>query len=335
MHYDVQNYRLPTESRTPMLQVSHGCSYNKCNYCSLYYKTPFGMSDMEEIREDIKALKKLGDLERIYLMNGDPFALATERLEEIIGEIKKEIPTARSFPMFASVLNVQNKTDEELRHLRSLGITDLYMGSESFHNPSLALAGVGYDAEDSYQALKRLKAAGIGYSLMMILGLYGSHGLDIAREAGHATGSYMKKLNPINIAITTLFVPNNSEYGRMKRKGDFALASEKEKATELLAMFEALGDDMESYFYAFHDVSARDMKRFYRESGDREGFQALFAYYSMKGHVNKNRMDAIRACQDLIKVMDAYPNLDHYPWYSHKKTRSDIKTENPLLKPKK
>jgi len=40
MHYDTQLFRPPQEAYTPLLQVTHGCSYNKCTYCNMYDQNP-------------------------------------------------------------------------------------------------------------------------------------------------------------------------------------------------------------------------------------------------------------------------------------------------------
>lgn len=338
MHYDDQNYRLPTESRTPMLQVTHGCSYNKCNYCTLYYKTPFSMSDFKEIQEDIKYIgSKSKDLERIYLMNGDPFALSTEKLIKIIDEVKKYIPTVKSFSMFASVLNIQGKTDKDLALLRSKGITDLYMGSESFHDPSLDLAGVGYGSSDSLGAIKRLEKANIGYSVMMILGLGGGQGEEMAEEIGQVNGKSMSLIRPINITITSLFVPNNTTYGKWKREGKLREATEIEKALELRAMVQNLDLDPSSYFYSFHDVSARDLDKFLKTYKDKEAFASLYKYYNLKGHFPADKAKALEVIGGALKALRKYPQIQTYPWFSYKDQshkRTDIKKESQLLKPR-
>lgn len=334
MHYDEQNYRLPTESRTPMIQVTHGCSYNKCHYCILYYKTPFAMADIDEIRADIRTLAESGqDIDRIYFMNGDPFALGPDKLAWLIDQVQAQIPSCKSFSMFASIHNIKAKTDEDLAFLRTKGITDLYLGSESFHGPSLDLAGVGYGPEESMAQIERLEAAGIGYSIMMILGLGGA-GRDLAKEVGQVNGKTISKLKPINITITSLFVPNNSLYGKWKREGKFIEASESDKALELRTLFENLETDHRSFFYSFHHPSARDMQKFLDLTADKKAFANLYKYYLLKGHIPQDLDRAKDILSKVLQTFEAYPRLKSYPWFDYKKEkyeRSDFLTENALL----
>ena len=82
MHYTGQVYRPPMESDTPLLEITTGCSHNRCAFCTMYNRTPFRASKLEDIEADLAEMRDtLGDdVRRIYLLNGDPFALATKEL---------------------------------------------------------------------------------------------------------------------------------------------------------------------------------------------------------------------------------------------------------------
>lgn len=87
MHYTGEVYRHPMEGYTPLLEVTIGCSHNKCAFCTIYRNTPFRISKLEHIKEDLVELKFFGhQRKRIYLVNADPFVLSTDKLVEI-GEL--------------------------------------------------------------------------------------------------------------------------------------------------------------------------------------------------------------------------------------------------------
>ena len=84
MHQTGQIYRPPSEAFTPRLEVTIGCSHNRCKFCTMYRKTPFRVSPLEDVEADLAELKKTGDkIPRLFLTNGDPFVLSTEKLVEI------------------------------------------------------------------------------------------------------------------------------------------------------------------------------------------------------------------------------------------------------------
>lgn len=85
MHYTGPIYRPPFEANTPLLQITVGCSHNKCKFCSMYKDIPFTVSPMEEIEADLRELQSLNpNINRIYLLNADPFVLRFDKLKEII-----------------------------------------------------------------------------------------------------------------------------------------------------------------------------------------------------------------------------------------------------------
>ena len=55
MHYTGPVYRHPLEADTPIVEISYGCSWNKCNFCNMY-EVKFGASPEEHIVEDLEEL---------------------------------------------------------------------------------------------------------------------------------------------------------------------------------------------------------------------------------------------------------------------------------------
>lgn len=53
MHFTGRTWRPPYESFTPIIQMTSGCTYNQCSFCSLYHGEDFWMSPMSEFEEDL------------------------------------------------------------------------------------------------------------------------------------------------------------------------------------------------------------------------------------------------------------------------------------------
>ncbi|MEG1931400.1 MAG: hypothetical protein RR131_09725, partial [Anaerovorax sp.] len=48
--------RPPSEANSLLLQVTSGCTWNKCQFCELYKKSRFKAYSVESIKEDIDAM---------------------------------------------------------------------------------------------------------------------------------------------------------------------------------------------------------------------------------------------------------------------------------------
>ena len=116
MKYTGQVYRPPFEARSLLLQVTRGCSHNSCSFCTMYRDVPFGIESFEQIGEDLKEARELFPAaRRVFLENGDAFCLSAERLARIAEMVHEYLPLTEIITMYASVLNIRDKTDAELK----------------------------------------------------------------------------------------------------------------------------------------------------------------------------------------------------------------------------
>ena len=56
MHFTGTVYRNPYWPTWPLLEITQGCTHNKCKFCTMYKEVPFRLSPMEWIEEDLKEL---------------------------------------------------------------------------------------------------------------------------------------------------------------------------------------------------------------------------------------------------------------------------------------
>ena len=125
--------RTPNEMMCPMLQIADGCTYGKCRFCGIYRNYPFRLYSNDEVVRNIEEIARTATAttHRIYLAGGNPFGLPTKRLVEVFDEVEKRIPQVNSYGGFCRVLDVKNKSDEELALLASRGVNSLDIGAES------------------------------------------------------------------------------------------------------------------------------------------------------------------------------------------------------------
>ena len=59
MRYKGKVYRPPSEAYSLIVQVTYGCSHNRCAFCDMYDDKHFAMRPMAEIREDFETARQL------------------------------------------------------------------------------------------------------------------------------------------------------------------------------------------------------------------------------------------------------------------------------------
>ncbi len=209
MHYTEPVYRPPFEANSILIEVTAGCSHNKCRFCTMYKDIPFCLAPMSQIEEDIlEAADYYPNTDRVFLVNADPFVLSADKLKEIADLIHKHLPKVKSIGMYATIHNIITKTDEELLELRQLGYNQLNIGVESGNEKAIAYLNKGYTLETAKIQLKRLKKAGIDFSINIILGALGEgHWM----ENAIANADFLNEVQPYLIFTGTLHIDSGSQ----------------------------------------------------------------------------------------------------------------------------
>ena len=202
MKFTGTTYRPPFEANSLLLQVTTGCSHNKCSFCTMYRDIQFSAEPIEQIEKDLaEARAYVPGTKRVFLENGDPFALSAGRLEEIALKIHEYLPDVETIAMYASIQNIRGKSDEELKRLRELGINELNIGVESGLDEALTLMNKGYDSAEALYELTRLKAAGMDYGANII---FGGAGPGRLKENAIVTADLINKTKPYLIFTGTI-----------------------------------------------------------------------------------------------------------------------------------
>lgn len=202
MKFTGVTYRPPFEAGSLLLQVTQGCSHNACSFCTMYRDVPFRMESLEQIETDlIEAAAYVPDCRRVFLENGDPFVLGADKLIQIAELIHRYLPKIETIAMYASIKNIQGKTDEELKMLRHLGVNELNIGVESGLDDALTLMNKGYNADQAVYELNRLKQAGMDYGANII---FGAAGNEQWKENAEATAALLNETKPYLIFTGTI-----------------------------------------------------------------------------------------------------------------------------------
>jgi len=195
-------FRPPSEWKSLILQVTNGCSWNRCSFCEMYSdeSKKFKPKKIDLIEKEIISIVKSGlPVGRVFLADGDAMMLPFNRLKEILLLIKQYLPQVTRVSSYCLPRNLTNKTVEQLSELRALGLKLMYVGCESGDDEVLEIIEKGETYNSSLIALNKIKQAGMKSSVMILNGLGGpelskQHALNSARLMNEAQPDYLSTL---------------------------------------------------------------------------------------------------------------------------------------------
>ena len=233
MRYKGKVYRPPSEAYSLIVQVTYGCSHNRCAFCDMYDDKHFSMRPMQEIREDFELTRRVYKrVERVFLADGDALMRKTADLVEILGLIYGLFPECERVSCYASPASLQVKSEDELRLLRARGLQMVYMGLESGCDAVLTRMQKGHDAAAIVAAGQKARRCGFALSVTAISGL-GS--VALWRQHAADTAKAVSAIKPEYLGLLTLMVEHGTPLESWVKNGEFTLLSPLEvlKETEL------------------------------------------------------------------------------------------------------
>ena len=149
---------------------------------------------------------------------------------------------------YASCQNIEAKTDEQLLAYRQLGLSRLYLGLESGHDPTLKAIGKGVASEAMITAGQRVRTAGIFMSVTCLLGIAGA---SLSLEHAEATAAVLNRMQPHQIAVLTLMLLPNTPLYQQMLANRFTLPDQVQLFRELRCLLAGLGPHR-TQFHANH-----------------------------------------------------------------------------------
>ncbi len=223
-------YRPPSEARSFILQVTVGCSHNRCTFCSVYKDKRFQIKSLEEIAEDLKEVREYAPhIKRVFLADGDALIIPQKKLVKIMEMVNETFPNLERVGIYGNAKSILRKSVEELKALRDLKLEIVYIGLESGNDEILKKVKKGDTTANMIEAASRIHAAGITLSVTVILGLGGK---EMSRIHAIDTGKVLSQMDPeFAAALSLMLVPpaplcKEYEEGRFHLPGPFEMLEE-------------------------------------------------------------------------------------------------------------
>ncbi len=231
MHYEGMIIRPPSEANSILLQVTLGCSHNKCTFCGTFRDKRFDIKKDDIIFEDIEfAHQHCKRQNRLFICDGDAMIIPQKRLVKILKQIKERLPSVNRVGIYANTKSIGMKTDDQLKELHNLGIKIAYLGLETGDDQLLKTIRKGADSAKMIKMGKRVKNAGINLSITVLIGLGGRKN---SKQHALETGRVLSAIDPDYVGALSLMLVPNTELNEQYEKGEFELINPEEMLEEL------------------------------------------------------------------------------------------------------
>lgn len=252
MHFTEPVYRNPYWPTFPLLQITQGCTHNRCKFCTMYKGIKFRPQAMELIEEDLQELAKFAPhAKTIQLLSANPLVMTYNKLKPILEKVNEYLPEIEYIYTQTRVSDLKNKTVEELESLKDLGLREISLGVESGDDWTLNRINKGYGSEDIIEQCGKLNDAGIDFWMSFLNGVAGKeHSMDHAINSAEI----FSQCNPMLVGTGGLTLFPGTPLLEEAERGEFTPLSEKEMLIELKTFVEHL--DCDCSFITHHTVAA-------------------------------------------------------------------------------
>ena len=252
MHFTDPVYRNPYWPTWPLIQIAQGCTHNSCKFCTMYKDVPFRMQPMEWLEQDLKELQAMEPhAKTIQLLSANPLALSFDRLMPRLELIRKYLPELEHMYTATRVSDIKNKTVEQLRKLKDIGVNEISLGVESGDDWTLKRINKGYTSEDILEQCHKLEEAGIQYWVTFLNGVAGR---EHSQEHAVNSAKVFNQLKPMLVGTGGLTLFPGTPLLKEAERGEFTPLTEKEMLEELRTFVENLTCDCK--FITHHTIAA-------------------------------------------------------------------------------
>lgn len=249
MHYKGTIYRPPSEAHSILLQVTTGCSHNKCSFCGMYKNQRFTIKPEVQVLADIDvAAARHPGAHRLFLCDGDALILPQPRLLAILRRIKARLPGISRVGIYANTRSLRAKSSAELEELRQHGLGIVYMGLESGDDQTLTEMQKGASADEMIATGTQARRAGLQLSVTVLLGIAGPERSSLHAEA---TGRVLTALDPEYVGALSLMLEPGTRLHAEYLAGRFAMPTPIAILQELRTMIAAT-ELSQGLFHANH-----------------------------------------------------------------------------------
>jgi radical SAM superfamily enzyme YgiQ (UPF0313 family) len=235
LDYEGAIYRPPSEAHSIILQITVGCSHNKCSFCTSFKDKQFRIKDQATILADLKKAARLyPKIKRLFIADGDALIMPMKYWKWLIPAIREHLPWVERIGVYATGRAIRKKTTEDLQWLKDNLLGIIYLGVESGDPETLSYIKKESTAEQLIEAGQKVKASGITLSVTVLLGI-----APTGRSLDHSkhTGQLLTAMDPDYVGALSVIMCEGTELEKLVSRGEHHILSSLEILMELREMF--------------------------------------------------------------------------------------------------
>ena len=234
LDYEGAIYRPPSEARSIILQVTVGCSHNKCSFCTSFKDKQFRIKDQVTIEADlIKAARLYPKNKRLFIADGDALIMPMNYWQWLMPAIREHLPWVERIGVYATGRAIRKKTAEDLKWLKDNRLGIIYLGVESGDPRTLGYVKKESTAEQLIEAGQKVKTSGISLSVTVLLGIAPT-GLSL--DHSKHTGKLLTAMDPDYVGALSVIMCEGTELEKLVSRGEHQILSSVEILMELREM---------------------------------------------------------------------------------------------------
>ncbi len=253
VYYELPPFRPPTEAYSLLIRATRNCSWNRCEFCSMYKGSRLELRAVEEVKQDIITAKMIADeimewawkigygdrvgmvarangilwlndglVNNVFIGDSNSIIMKTEDLAQIISFLYQTFPHLERVTSYARAKTLVKKRPDELKMLREAGLSRLHVGLETGDDELLEYVKKGATAEEMITGGRKAIAAGFELSEYVMPGLGGK---ERWKQHAEETARVLNEINPHFIRLRTLGLAPNTPLYEKNRQGEFTLQS--------------------------------------------------------------------------------------------------------------
>jgi hypothetical protein len=180
----------PDQYLALVLQLTEGCSFNTCTFCTFYRDRPFHIKSPDEFRSHIDTVcdylgRSLSLHRGVFLADANALVVPQKKLVALLKVLKEKLGEQRELggvkpgvpvPLFAFLdgFSGRNKSAADYAELGAFGLKRVYIGLESGHDPLLAWLHKPSHVADAVEAARAIKAGGVNVCAIVLIGAGGT-----------------------------------------------------------------------------------------------------------------------------------------------------------------